>query len=167
MLKESVIKKLKAMGKEELLTLLLEICDANEDVIKYLNNTLCKSKIDSEKYINQIEKCFRGINFRVDKAINIYTTLRKTTKEYSALSEVGLTLLNELLLDYDMGNMTRSHIKRIEDISQMLCEDISKASNNEGYRRQYESLSIGDELVYDILSQVYYGYFEFYLDDEE
>lgn len=166
-LKNSVINKLSKMSKEELFELINNLCDSNDEVVSYLNNVLTNTKVDANKYIAKIEKCFEGCNFKVDKAMDIYLTLRKTTIDYNALSQVGLCLLNELIFDFGLGNFSESRFKRISKISSLVCEDISKATNNEEYRREYEALLlVEDEYLYEELIETYYIYFESRLDDE-
>ena len=57
------------MSKEELFGLINNLCDSNDEVVSYLNNVLTITKVDSNKYIARIEKCLKGCNFKVDKAI--------------------------------------------------------------------------------------------------
>lgn len=166
-LKKSVTNKLSKMSKEELLGLINDLCDSNDEVVSYLNNVLTYTKVDANKYMVRIEKCFEGCNFKVDKAMDIYLALRKTTIDHNALSQVGLCLLNELIFDFGMGNFSDSRFKRISKISSLVCEDISKATNNEEYRREYEALLlVEDEYLYEELIEIYYIYFESRLDDE-
>ena len=166
-LKTSVLNKVNKMTKDDLINLINNLCESNEDVVSYLNNVLSNSKIDSEKYITKIEGCFKGCNFKVDKALDLYLTLRKTTNDYNALSQVGLCLLNELIFDFGLGNFSESRFKRISKISSLVCEDISKATNNEEYRREYEALLlVEDEYLYEELIETYYIYFESRLDEE-
>ena len=82
-LKNGVINKLSKMSKEELFGLINNLCDSNDEVVSYLNNVLTNTKIDANKYIVKIEKCFEGCNFKVDKAMDVYLTLRKTTIDYN------------------------------------------------------------------------------------
>ena len=155
------------MNKEELLGLIHNLCDSNDEVVSYLNNVLINTKIDANKYITKIEKCFEDCNFKVDKAMDVYLTLRKTTIDYNALSQVGLCLSNELIFDFGMGNFSDSRFKRISNISSLVCEDISKATDNEEYRREYEALLlVEDEYLYEELIETYYVYFDSRLDDE-
>ena len=166
-LKNSVINKLSKMSKEELFELINNLCDSNDEVVSYLNNVLTNTKVDANKYIAKIEKCFEGCNFKVDKAMDIYLTLRKTTIDYNALSQVGLCLLNELIFDFGLGNFSESRFKKISKISEMVCDDISKTENNEEFRKQYEVLSLGEyDYLYEELNEIYYRYFENRLDDE-
>lgn len=166
-LKNSVVNNLNKMSKEELIVLIRNLCDSNEEVVTYLNNVLSNVKVNAEKYISKIEKCFEGCNFKVDKAMEIYLTLRKTMIDYNVLSEVGLCLLNELIFDFGMGNFSESRFKRISKISELVCEDISKATNNEVYRREYENLLLGeDEYLYEELIQTYFMFFENRLVDD-
>ena len=78
-----------------------------------------------------------------------------------------MCLLNELIFDFGLGNFSESRFKLISKISLLVCEDISKATNNEEYRREYEALSlVEDEYLYEELIETYYIYFESRLDDE-
>ena len=166
-LKTSVLNKVNKMTKDDLINLINNLCESNEDVVSYLNNVLSNSKIDSEKYITKIEGCFKGCNFKVDKALDLYLTLRKTTNDYNALSQIGLCLLNELIFDFGLGNFSESRFKKISKISEMVCDDISKTENNEEFRKQYEVLSLGEyDYLYEELNEIYYMYFENRLDDE-
>lgn len=166
-LKTSVLNKVNKMTKDDLINLINNLCESNEDVVSYLNNVLSNSKIDSEKYITKIEGCFKGCNFKVDKALDLYLTLRKTTNDYNALSQIGLCLLNELIFDFGLGNFSESRFKKISKISEMVCDDISKTENNEEFRKQYEVLSLGEyDYLYEELNEIYYRYFENRLDDE-
>ena len=166
-LKTSVLNKVNKMAKDDLINLINNLCESNEDVVSYLNNVLSNSKIDSEKYITKIEGCFKGCNFKVDKALDLYLTLRKTTNDYNALSQIGLCLLNELIFDFGLGNFSESRFKKISKISEMVCDDISKTENNEEFRKQYEVLSLGEyDYLYEELNEIYYRYFENRLDDE-
>ena len=166
-LKTSVLNKVNKMTKDDLINLINNLCESNEDVVSYLNNVLSNSKIDSEKYITKIEGCFKGCNFKVDKALDLFLTLRKTTNDYNALSQIGLCLLNELIFDFGLGNFSESRFKKISKISEMVCDDISKTENNEEFRKQYEVLSLGEyDYLYEELNEIYYMYFENRLDDE-
>lgn len=95
------------------------LCNSNEEVVSYLNNVLTNTKVDANKYIARIEKCFEGSNFKVDNAMEIYLVLRKTTIDYNALSQVGLCLLNDLIFDFGLGDFSESRFKRISKISSM------------------------------------------------
>lgn len=78
-----------------------------------------------------------------------------------------MCLLNELIFDFGLGNFSESRFKRISKICRLVCEDISKATNNEEYRREYEVLSlVEDEYLYEELIETHYVYFESRLDDE-
>ena len=152
------------MNKEELITLINELCECNDDVVGYLNNTLTNTKLDAEKILRQIGKCFEGCNFKVDKAINLYFTARKTSKDYNALSEIGLLLLQSLIWDFELGNYSQSRYKRIEKVVPLVCEDISKTMPNIEYRICYEEL-ISNEFLYDMMTDIYYSYFSERIED--
>lgn len=160
-LKTSVFNKLNKMSKEELLSLINEMCDCNNDVSTYINNTLSKTKIDMDKIITKIEKCFNGINFKTDKAMELYITTRKTTRDYNSLSEIGLCLLDCLIMDFGLGNFSDSRYKRIEKVADMVCEDIEKSNNSEHKKKYIEIIENDDihEFLYEMLIETYYSYF--------
>ena len=163
-LKSNVKNKIIKMNKEELITLINELCECNDDVVGYLNNTLTNTKLDVEKILRQIGKCFEGCNFKVDKAMNLYLTTRKISNNHNALSEIGLLLLQSLIWDFELGNYSQSGYKRIEKVASLVCEDISKSAPNIEYRIAYEEL-ISNDYLYDMMTDIYYNYFSERIED--
>ena len=70
-LKTNVKNKIGKMNREELVNLIEELCQCNDDVVAYLNNVLTNTKLDVDKLLRQINRCFEGCNFKVDNAIYI------------------------------------------------------------------------------------------------
>lgn len=163
-LKSNVKNKIIKMNKEELIMLINELCECNDDVVGYLNNTLTNTKLDVEKILRQIEKCFEGCNFKVDKAMNLYLTTRKISNNHNALSEIGLLLLQSLIWDFELGNYSQSSYKRIEKVASLVCENISKSAPNIEYRIAYEEL-ISNYYLYDMMTDIYYNYFSERIED--
>ena len=158
-LKTNVKNKIGKMNREELVNLIEELCQCNDDVVTYLNNVLTTTKLDVDKLLRQINRCFEGCNFKVDNAIDIYLTSRKTTKDYDALSRIGLLLLQGLIWDFDLGNYSRPKFNKIENITPLVLEDISKVSLNKEYRLVFEEL-MENECLYDMMQDCYYSYFD-------
>ena len=160
-LKVSVKKKINDMSREELLELLNNLCAVNDDVIKYLNNCIANTKINKEKYIARIGKCFNSYNINCREALDIYLNVKKITTDYAALSEIGLSLLDNLLWFLDFG-YSNNLVKKIDEISSMVCGDIARAVDNISLRITYEnylSRDLYDEIVEIILNN-YYCYFD-------
>lgn len=160
-LKANVKKKINNMSREELLELLNNLCAVNDDVIKYVNNCLTNTKINIEKYIDKIGKCFNSYNINCQKAIDIYLDVKKITTDYAALSDIGLSLLDNLFWFLDFG-YSNNLVKKIYEISLMVCEDIARTIDNISLRITYEnflSRTLNEEIL-EILLNNYYCYFD-------
>lgn len=161
-LKKNIGTKINNLSKDELLSLINTICEKNEDVVKFLNNYYSNKKVNVQKYLEQIEKCFSGSTIKRDKAIENFKELDKTYNDYDALSQVGLSLLSYLIDDYNMGSYSQSLAKKIAEIAYETCASIAKVDNEE-YRSDYKALMFNDDYLDEMLNDAYYSYF----DDED
>lgn len=158
-LKKNIETRISNLSKEELLLLINTICEKNEDVVKFLNNYYSNKKVDVQKYLDKIEKCFFGSTVKRDKAIEIFKELDKTCNDYDALSQVGLSLLSYLIDDYNMGCQSQSLAKKIVEIAYETCANIAKLDNDE-YRSDYKALMFNDDYLDEMLTDAYYLYFD-------
>lgn len=155
------------MSREDLLNLLYEIIEKNDDVAIYLNNKYSKKNIDTEKYINRIEKCFSGKNMKIDDAIRVYFDLRKQTNDNNLLATVGLELFDKIIWWADLGNYSRQLASRITDVCDALCEDITKIEDGRKYQEDFEMIWTGaSEFYYDDIAETFYMYFDERTDEE-
>lgn len=161
-LKKNIETRISNLSKEELLLLISTICEKNEDVVKFLNNYYSNKKVEVQKYLDKIEKCFFGSTVKRDKAIEIFKELDKTCNDYDAISQVGLSLLSYLIDDYNMGCQSQSLAKKIAEIAYETCASIAEVDNEE-YRSDYKALMFIDDYLDEMLTDAYYSYF----DDED
>ena len=58
-----------------------------------------------------------------------------------------------------LGNYSRPKFNKIENITPLVLEDISKVSLNKEYRLEFEEL-MENECLYDMMQDFYYSYFD-------
>ena len=68
-LKQTVINKIKKMSKEELIAVINDICEINDDIVKYLNNNLTNTKLDYKFYIKRIDSALGVKNYNYPRII--------------------------------------------------------------------------------------------------
>lgn len=164
-IKQTAINKIKKMSKEELITIINDICEINDDVVKYLNNTLTNTKLDYNFYIKRISSVL-GVNYyNYPKALEIYENVKKTSKDYEGLSEIGLTLLEMLIDDFNSGSFVQKKLDNLIMIAEDVCNDISCVEDNLKYQQKFK-LIISDEFVSEFLFDIFYDYFPEFAFDE-
>ena len=135
------------------------------DLLSSMDNVYAKSGdlIDSLDDLNSlVEKYLLNITVKTDDE-NTVNLIDGKKSHHPTLRKID----NEIYIHFGFGNFSESRFKRISKISSLVCEDISKATNNEEYRREYEALLlVEDEYLYEELIETYYIYFESRLDDE-
>lgn len=154
-LKKTIENKIKKMNNNDLIILINELCDINEDNIKYLNNSLSNASINVAKEIDKIDKCFFSININLNKALNIYWELNRTYKDYNGICDVGLHLLENIDMFYDcyIDNI----FEIIFELSESICSNILKINNNSIYINRIKNIL--DNFEYEGLFELY-SYFD-------
>lgn len=154
-LKKTIENKIKKMNNNELIILINELCDINEDNIKYLNNSLSNASINVDKEINKIDKCFYSVNINLNKALNIYWELNRTYKDYKGICEIGLHLLENIDMFYDcyIDNI----FEIIFELSESICSNILKINDNSIYINRIKDIL--DKFEYEGLFELY-SYFD-------
>lgn len=154
-LKKTIENKIKKMNNNELIILINELCDINEDNIKYLNNSLSNASINVDKEINKIDKCFYSVNINLNKALNIYWELNRTYKDYNGICDVGLHLLENIDMFYDC--YLDSIFEIIFELSESICSNILKINDNSIYINRIKDIL--DKFEYEELFELY-SYFD-------
>lgn len=147
MLNKDILSKLEKLSKEELLDLFKEIIDVNEDVLIYLNN---KNKNKKLNYLKEYTKLLR---LGTKEGILYYYKLTKNYNDYNALAELGIDLLDDIIIN----NYNYNVEKDVENISNLVCKYISYTNNKE-LKESFLALSY-NELYDEILTDIYYSYF--------
>ena len=147
MLNKEILTKLEKLSKEELLDLFKEIIDVNEDVLIYLNN---KNKNKKLNYLKEYTKLLR---LGTKEGILYYYKLTKNYNDYNALAELGIDLLDDIIIN----NYNYNVEKDVENISDLVCKYISYTNNKE-LKESFLALSY-NELYDEILTDIYYSYF--------
>lgn len=147
MLNKEILSKLEKLSKEELLDLFKEIIDVNEDVLIYLNN---KNKNKKLNYLKEYTKLLR---LGTKEGILYYYKLTKNYNDYNALAELGIDLLDDIIIN----NYNYNVEKDVENISDLVCKYISYTNNKE-LKESFLALSY-NELYDEILTDIYYSYF--------
>ena len=147
MLNKEILSKLEKLSKEELLDLFKEIIDVNEDVLIYLNN---KNKNKKLNYLKEYTKLLR---LGTKEGILYYYKLTKNYNDYNALAELGIDLLDDIIIN----NYNYNVEKDVENISNLVCKYISYTNNKE-LKESFLALSY-NELYDEILTDIYYSYF--------
>ena len=154
-LKKTIENKIKKMNNNDLIILINELCDINEDNIKYLNNSLSNASINVDKEINKIDKCFYSVNINLNKAFNIYWELNRTYKDYKGICEIGLHLLENIDMFYDC--YLDSIFEIIFELSESICSNILKINDNSIYINRRKDIL--DKFEYEGLFELY-SYFD-------
>ena len=154
-LKKTIENKIKKMNNNDLIILINELCDINEDNIKYLNNSLSNASINVDKEINKIDKCFYSVNINLNKALNIYWELNRTYKDYKGICDVGLHLLENIDMFYDC--YLDSIFEIIFELSESICSNILKINDNSIYINRIKDIL--DKFEYEELFELY-SYFD-------
>ena len=154
-LKKTIENKIKKMNNNDLIILINELCDINEDNIKYLNNSLSNASINVDKEINKIDKCFYSVNINLNKALNIYWELNRTYKDYKGICEIGLHLLENIDMFYDC--YLDSIFEIIFELSESICSNILKINDNSIYINRIKDIL--DKFEYEGLFELY-SYFD-------
>ncbi len=154
-LKKTIENKIKKMNNNDLIILINELCDINEDNIKYLNNSLSNASINVDKEINKIDKCFYSVNINLNKALNIYWELNRIYKDYKGICEVGLHILENIDMFYDcyIDNI----FEIIFELSDSICNNILKINDNSIYINRIKDIL--DKFEYEGLFELY-SYFD-------
>lgn len=147
MLNKEILTKLEKLSKEELLDLFKEIIDVNEDVLIYLNN---KNK---NKKLNYLKEHTKLLRLGTKEGILYYYKLTKNYNDYNALAELGIDLLDDIIIN----NYNYNVEKDVENISNLVCKYISYTNNKE-LKESFLALSY-NELYDEILTDIYYSYF--------
>lgn len=147
MLNKEILTKLEKLSKEELLDLFKEIIDVNEDVLIYLNN---KNK---NKKLNYLKEHTKLLRLGTKEGILYYYKLTKNYNDYNALAELGIDLLDDIIIN----NYNYNVEKDVENISDLVCKYISYTNNKE-LKESFLALSY-NELYDEILTDIYYSYF--------
>lgn len=147
MLNKEILSKLEKLSKEELLDLFKEIIDVNEDILIYLNN---KNKNKKLNYLKEYTKLLR---LGTKEGILYYYKLTKNYNDYNALAELGIDLLDDIIIN----NYNYNVEKDVENISNLVCKYISYTNNKE-LKESFLALSY-NELYDEILTDIYYSYF--------
>lgn len=156
--KKSIEKRINKMNNDELLSLIYELCEINEDNIKYINNSLSNATINVDKEINKIDKCFYSNTIKLNKALGIYWELNRTYKDYKGLSEIGLALLELINMFYEFYEDKILDI--VLELSNSLCSNILKTQDNSIYIARIKKILCSSE--FEELVELYYSYFNNY-----
>ncbi len=147
MLNKEILSKLEKLSKEELLDLFKEIIDVNEDVLIYLNNKNKNKKLNYQKEYTKL------LRLSTKEGILYYYKLTKDYNDYNALAELGIDLLDDIIIN----NYNYNVEKDVENISNLVCKYISYTNNKE-LKESFLALSY-NELYDEILTDIYYSYF--------
>jgi len=162
---ETLLKKLEKKNKEELLLLIKELCDNNEDNVKYLKS-FYSSKDNSEKHFRKIDRFLKGSVIRLKESKDYFNNIIKTTANKIEIAKTGIYYLESLIDVFEYSINTEKEYDLFYDVLDLTCSIVNKITCNEQYVKEIYDIICRFPIEIDCsdLFSVFYYYFEY---DEE